>query len=211
MPQGKTARIRRTRGGIQKFADSGWNPSEKNATAKVAAKRRAAATTGAGRGQSKKGKEATKLRRSADKGTVRCDERRKLRSDAADEQRDSEESRNKATEEASKRPKKRSRTGATRAECSNERTTTRSDSLVRRKGPSRARARCADLGSLAKRLHASAVPEQLPSRQHQFENIFDFLSSNIATGKSASLYISGVPGTGKTATVHKVGILFFVL
>ncbi|XP_052105066.1 origin recognition complex subunit 1-like [Mytilus californianus] len=54
------------------------------------------------------------------------------------------------------------------------------------------------------RLHVSAVPDSLPCREKEFEDIFSFVESKILDGTGGCMYISGVPGTGKTATVHEV-------
>lgn len=54
------------------------------------------------------------------------------------------------------------------------------------------------------RLHVSAVPESLPCREQEFQNIYSFVESKLLDGTGGCMYISGVPGTGKTATVHEV-------
>ncbi|XP_023810199.1 origin recognition complex subunit 1 isoform X2 [Oryzias latipes] len=54
------------------------------------------------------------------------------------------------------------------------------------------------------RLHVSAVPESLPCREQEFQDIYSFVESKILDGTGGCMYISGVPGTGKTATVHEV-------
>nr|XP_061791219.1 origin recognition complex subunit 1-like [Nerophis lumbriciformis] len=54
------------------------------------------------------------------------------------------------------------------------------------------------------RLHVSAVPESLPCREQEFQDIYSFVESKIMDGTGGCMYISGVPGTGKTATVHEV-------
>lgn len=54
------------------------------------------------------------------------------------------------------------------------------------------------------RLHVSSVPESLPCREQEFEDIYSFVESKIVDGTGGCMYISGVPGTGKTATVHEV-------
>ncbi|KAG8038113.1 hypothetical protein G9C98_006438 [Cotesia typhae] len=53
-------------------------------------------------------------------------------------------------------------------------------------------------------LHVSAVPKSLPCRDQEFNDIFEFLEKKISDGSSGCMYISGVPGTGKTATVNEV-------
>ncbi|XP_063682304.1 origin recognition complex subunit 1-like isoform X2 [Bolinopsis microptera] len=54
------------------------------------------------------------------------------------------------------------------------------------------------------RLHVSAVPESLPCREEQFADIYYFLESKLEDQTGGCMYISGVPGTGKTATVRDV-------
>ncbi|XP_014380924.1 origin recognition complex subunit 1 [Alligator sinensis] len=54
------------------------------------------------------------------------------------------------------------------------------------------------------RLHVSAVPESLPCREKEFQDIYNFVESKLIDGTGGCMYISGVPGTGKTATVHEV-------
>ncbi|XP_063057313.1 origin recognition complex subunit 1 isoform X2 [Engraulis encrasicolus] len=53
-------------------------------------------------------------------------------------------------------------------------------------------------------LHVSAVPESLPCREQEFQDIYNFVESKVIDGTGGCMYISGVPGTGKTATVHEV-------
>uniref|UniRef100_A0A9L0J8E7 Origin recognition complex subunit 1 n=1 Tax=Equus asinus TaxID=9793 RepID=A0A9L0J8E7_EQUAS len=54
------------------------------------------------------------------------------------------------------------------------------------------------------RLHVSAVPESLPCREQEFQDIYNFVESKLLDQTGGCMYISGVPGTGKTATVHEV-------
>ncbi|XP_030062346.1 origin recognition complex subunit 1 isoform X2 [Microcaecilia unicolor] len=54
------------------------------------------------------------------------------------------------------------------------------------------------------RLHVSAVPESLPCREHEFQDIYNYVESKLIDGTGGCMYISGVPGTGKTATVQEV-------
>ncbi|KAG7266832.1 hypothetical protein CRUP_024012 [Coryphaenoides rupestris] len=53
------------------------------------------------------------------------------------------------------------------------------------------------------RLHVSSVPESLPCREQEFQDIYNFVESKVMDGTGGCMYISGVPGTGKTATVHE--------
>ncbi|KFV03220.1 Origin recognition complex subunit 1 [Tauraco erythrolophus] len=54
------------------------------------------------------------------------------------------------------------------------------------------------------RLHVSAIPESLPCREEEFQDIYNFVESKLIDGTGGCMYISGVPGTGKTATVREV-------
>ncbi|UXI20145.1 hypothetical protein NH340_JMT06088 [Sarcoptes scabiei] len=54
------------------------------------------------------------------------------------------------------------------------------------------------------RLHSSSIPELLPCREIEMENIFEFVAEKLITDEGGCMYISGVPGTGKTATLRGV-------
>ncbi|KAJ2962377.1 hypothetical protein NQZ79_g2550 [Umbelopsis isabellina] len=54
------------------------------------------------------------------------------------------------------------------------------------------------------RLHVSAVPNSLPCRELEFEEIFSHIETALEEGTGTCIYISGVPGTGKTATILEV-------
>lgn len=54
------------------------------------------------------------------------------------------------------------------------------------------------------RLHVAEVPTSLPCREEEFASIFEQVESAILENESALIYISGTPGTGKTATVREV-------
>ncbi|KAH8665847.1 P-loop containing nucleoside triphosphate hydrolase protein [Tricladium varicosporioides] len=54
------------------------------------------------------------------------------------------------------------------------------------------------------RLHVSAVPTSLPCREDEFGSVYSHLEAAIIEGTGACIYISGTPGTGKTATVREV-------
>ncbi|KAJ6259485.1 hypothetical protein Dda_5122 [Drechslerella dactyloides] len=54
------------------------------------------------------------------------------------------------------------------------------------------------------RLHVSSVPDSLPCRETEFGTVFTHLHDAITTGSGSCIYISGTPGTGKTATVREV-------
>uniref|UniRef100_A0AAY5F129 Origin recognition complex subunit 1 n=1 Tax=Electrophorus electricus TaxID=8005 RepID=A0AAY5F129_ELEEL len=63
---------------------------------------------------------------------------------------------------------------------------------------------CAHPYKIFNRLHVSSVPESLPCREQEFQDIYNFVESKVMDGTGGCMYISGVPGTGKTATVHEV-------
>uniref|UniRef100_A0A6A7FZV5 Origin recognition complex subunit 1 n=1 Tax=Hirondellea gigas TaxID=1518452 RepID=A0A6A7FZV5_9CRUS len=54
------------------------------------------------------------------------------------------------------------------------------------------------------RLHVCAVPDSLPCREEECAQLYDFVESKLLDGAGGCMYISGVPGTGKTATVREV-------
>jgi hypothetical protein len=54
------------------------------------------------------------------------------------------------------------------------------------------------------RLHVSAAPDSLPCREAEYDQVRAYVEGAIREGTGACVYISGVPGTGKTATVHEV-------
>ncbi|CAG9834435.1 unnamed protein product [Diabrotica balteata] len=53
-------------------------------------------------------------------------------------------------------------------------------------------------------LHVSYVPESLPCREKEYCDIYNFVEGKLIDGCGGCMYISGVPGTGKTATVTSV-------
>lgn len=53
-------------------------------------------------------------------------------------------------------------------------------------------------------LHVSSVPTSLPCREEEFTSVYTHLEAAIYEGTGACIYISGTPGTGKTATVREV-------
>lgn len=53
-------------------------------------------------------------------------------------------------------------------------------------------------------LHVSSVPTSLPCRTVEFDTVYSHLHSAITDGSGTCIYISGTPGTGKTATVREV-------
>ncbi|BFZ57633.1 Origin recognition complex, subunit 1 [Savitreella phatthalungensis] len=54
------------------------------------------------------------------------------------------------------------------------------------------------------RLHVAEVPDSLPCREDEFAAIYEQVESAIQEGESSLVYVSGTPGTGKTATVREV-------
>lgn len=54
------------------------------------------------------------------------------------------------------------------------------------------------------RLHVSAVPQSLPCREKEYNEIYNFLEGKIIDSCGGCMYVSGVPGTGKTATTTAV-------
>ena len=54
------------------------------------------------------------------------------------------------------------------------------------------------------KLHVSIVPDSLPCRENEFSQIFLALESAINAETGSCIYVSGTPGTGKTATVREV-------
>lgn len=62
-----------------------------------------------------------------------------------------------------------------------------------------------DLWARARKiLHVSSTPSWLPCREEEFAELESALTDSIEELSGTCLYISGVPGTGKTATVHSV-------
>lgn len=53
-------------------------------------------------------------------------------------------------------------------------------------------------------LHVSSVPATLPCREEEFSTVYSRLEAAITDGSGSCIYISGTPGTGKTATVREV-------
>ncbi|XP_059615057.1 origin recognition complex subunit 1 [Phlebotomus argentipes] len=77
-----------------------------------------------------------------------------------------------------------------------------SSTVGNREGP--VKGRKSQLEIARDQLHVSTVPKSLPCRENEFKDIFQFLEGKIKDGCGGCMYISGVPGTGKTATVTEV-------
>ncbi|CAK7204738.1 Origin recognition complex, subunit 1 [Sporothrix eucalyptigena] len=54
------------------------------------------------------------------------------------------------------------------------------------------------------KLHVASVPTSLPCRESEFSLVYSHLEAAITEGTGSCIYISGTPGTGKTATVREV-------
>lgn len=57
---------------------------------------------------------------------------------------------------------------------------------------------------LTKHALHSSLPDELVGRKQEMKTITDFVCSRISSKKSGSLYISGAPGTGKSACASKI-------
>ncbi|KAJ3327391.1 Origin recognition complex, subunit 1 [Blyttiomyces sp. JEL0837] len=60
------------------------------------------------------------------------------------------------------------------------------------------------LDHLRKVLSTSFTPDEMPCRHTEFASVYDGIYSALEKGGGECIYISGVPGTGKTATVRQV-------
>ncbi|XP_050533491.1 origin recognition complex subunit 1 isoform X2 [Daktulosphaira vitifoliae] len=67
-----------------------------------------------------------------------------------------------------------------------------------------ARVPCSPLEKARANLHLHAAPKHLPCRESEFKSIRSFLARKINDDLTGCMYVSGVPGTGKTATVKRV-------
>lgn len=55
------------------------------------------------------------------------------------------------------------------------------------------------------KLQLNAIPDSLPCRNNEREFIKNYIMNGIENkGSSSSLYIAGMPGTGKTATTLEI-------
>ncbi len=63
----------------------------------------------------------------------------------------------------------------------------------------------AELVQAQARLHVGAVPTaNLPCRENEFAVMADFVRERVTRGQGGCMFVSGVPGTGKTASVRAV-------
>merc|ERR1712154_155470 len=61
------------------------------------------------------------------------------------------------------------------------------------------------LRDASRALMLCSVPQSLPCREREHDEIEDFMRRQlINNGNGSGLYISGMPGTGKTATVRNI-------
>ncbi|KAJ8930389.1 hypothetical protein NQ314_016816 [Rhamnusium bicolor] len=56
----------------------------------------------------------------------------------------------------------------------------------------------------ARRALHSAFPTDMPGRENELNDLKDFIKQHLTKKSSGSLYISGPPGTGKTASLNKI-------
>ncbi|OQR78502.1 origin recognition complex subunit 1-like [Tropilaelaps mercedesae] len=61
-----------------------------------------------------------------------------------------------------------------------------------------------DFENALEKLHVCAIPEQLSCRETQFAEIYDFIENRLSEETGGCMYISGAPGTGKSATIREV-------
>lgn len=62
-----------------------------------------------------------------------------------------------------------------------------------------------DYNRACEKLQLNAIPDNLPCRENEMKLITDYLENGLKNrGSSSSLYISGMPGTGKTATTCEI-------
>ena len=59
------------------------------------------------------------------------------------------------------------------------------------------------LNNVKKVLQLGANVSELPGREKETQVLYDFFTTHIASRTVGSIYISGSPGTGKTAVVTK--------
>eukprot|EP00300_Choanocystis_sp_HF-7_P016508 c19429_g1_i2.p1 GENE.c19429_g1_i2~~c19429_g1_i2.p1 ORF type:complete len:582 (+),score=135.04 c19429_g1_i2:230-1747(+) len=59
-------------------------------------------------------------------------------------------------------------------------------------------------GAALSQLHLSVVPKILPCRESERDDVYTTIRACVESNLGSVMYISGQPGTGKTATVHEV-------
>lgn len=140
------------------------------------------------------------------------------RSKLADQMDDAEYTPKKSTQKTSTRPRRMSSTGSKVASATKLkedapltpsqklkkiRSGELSPSMEQRHQPLDIRHK-SQLQFAREQLHVSVVPKSLPCREKEFDNIYNFLEGKIQDQCGGCMYVSGVPGTGKTATVTGV-------
>ncbi|KAJ8749709.1 hypothetical protein K2173_012260 [Erythroxylum novogranatense] len=60
------------------------------------------------------------------------------------------------------------------------------------------------LGAVKAALHVSTAPSTVLCREDEQKKVFDFCKNCIEQGKAGSLYLCGLPGTGKSLSMEKV-------
>jgi hypothetical protein len=70
--------------------------------------------------------------------------------------------------------------------------------------PSEIPQRIATYADAKRVLHVSTTPEHLPCRESEFEVLYGYVELALKENTGSCIYVSGVPGTGKTATCLEV-------
>lgn len=71
-------------------------------------------------------------------------------------------------------------------------------------GPSMSTPKCRALQATLKALNPSNAPDVLQQRTTEFNQVLRFVTNSVAKASGGSLYLCGVPGTGKTQTMAHV-------
>ena len=67
------------------------------------------------------------------------------------------------------------------------------------------------LGQASTRLDINSVPDSLPCRESEYQNIFNFIEDKLNHNTGGCLYISGVPGTGNLAYVRAMTLFSIII